>query len=62
VLTSCGLLDRDRDKKEKAWIYKHRELGTFLYCDADQGMTQDYIFQGTGRFKSSKVERCSLAK
>lgn len=48
--------------REKVWIYKHLELGTFLYCDADQKNPRDYMFIGTATINSKKAERCSLAQ
>ena len=65
-VTSCGLIENIEDqfagKSQKAWIYKHYELGTYLYCDAEQTNPRDYQFLGTGDFDPSAVERCSLAK
>jgi len=44
-----------------AHIYKHKELGTLLYCDAQQATHRDYDYLGTAKVDCDKVGRCSLA-
>lgn len=61
VTAGCELLDGFA-AKEDVWVYKHLELGTFLYCDTDQGNPKDYEFIGTSKVSADKAERCFLAQ
>ena len=45
----------------EAHVYKHLELGTLLYCDAEQTTHTDYKYLGTAKVPCVKVGRCSLA-
>ena len=42
-------------------VYKHLELGTLLYCDAEQATHKDYQYLGTAKVKCENVGSCSLA-
>ena len=46
-----------------AFIYKHRENGTLLYCENDEGdNTRDFRKLGEAKVPCHLVGRCSLAR
>ena len=44
-----------------AHVYKHLELGTLLYCDAEQATHTNYQYLGTAKVKCENLGRCSLS-
>lgn len=45
-----------------AFIYKHKENGSIIYCENDQGdETRDFRKLGEGEMPCDLVDRCSLA-
>ena len=63
VLLLVIIIVEIRNRTCHAFIYQHKENGTFQYCSNDQGEeTRDFRKVGEGEFPCEQVGRCSFAR
>lgn len=62
VVIALAIFAMNMARSVDAWIYKHKENGSIIYCDSDQIAPRDFTFLGTSKMPNNVVDHCSLAQ